>query len=68
MQYSDVLQFVKSVDKVNESTKAVMLWVAPEEGSLTGSILGEPKEILRIYKSIFLGILPMAREQGWLKD
>lgn len=68
MQFTDVLQFNQSAGKVDESTKAVMLYVAPEEGGLKGAVLGDHSVILRIYKSIFFGILPIAREQGWLKD
>lgn len=68
MQFSDVLQFNQSADKVDESTKAVMLWVATEEGSLKACVLGDSDEILRMYKSIYMGVLPMAREQGWLRD
>lgn len=67
MQFSEVLQFNQSADKVDKSTKALMLWVAPEEGGLKACVLGDQTEILRMYRSIFLGVLPIAREQGWLK-
>lgn len=67
MQFSDVLQFNQSADKVDESTKALMLWVATGEGELKACILGDPTDILLMYKSIFYGVLPMAKEQGWVK-
>lgn len=67
MQFTDVLQINQLADKIDESTKAAMLWVAPEEGGLRACVLGEYPEILRMYRSIFLGVLPLAEEQGWLK-
>lgn len=66
MQFSDVLQFQKAAGNVDESTKAVMLWNATVDGQLVTQVLGEPDELLHMYKSIFMGVLPLAREQGWL--
>lgn len=66
MQYSEVLLIEQLADKIDESTKAAMLWVAPDEGGLLACVSGESPEILKIYKAIFLGILPLASEQGWL--
>lgn len=68
MQYSDVLQFNHSAGKVDESTKALMLWVATEKGELEACVLGDSPELLLMYRSIFMGVLPIARVQGWLKD
>lgn len=68
MQYSDVLQFQKAAGSVDESTKAVMMWAAPGQGQLVAQVLGEPDELMQMYKAIFVGVLPLAREKGWLRD
>ena len=68
MQFSDVLQFQKAAGNVDEKTKAVMMWVAPEQGQLVAQVLGEPDELMQMYKAIFVGVLPLAREKGWLRD
>lgn len=66
MQFSDVLQFQKAAGNVDESSKAVMLWNATEGGQLVAQVLGDPDELIHMYKSIFMGVLPLAREQKWL--
>lgn len=68
MQFSDVLQFQKAAGSVDESTMAVMMWAAPQQGQLVAQVLGSPDELMQMYKAIFIGVLPLAREKGWLKD
>lgn len=67
MTFYEVAEIYESTSKIDESTKAAMLWVATDEDGLKACILGENSEILRMYRSIFLGVLPLAQEQGWLK-
>ena len=68
MQYSDVIEFERAAANVSEVTRAIMLWRVDAEGELKATILGEPDELIKLYKSIFIGVLPLAREKGWLKD
>lgn len=68
MQYSDVIEFERASVNVSEMTRAIMLWRVNAEGELKATILGEPDELIKLYKSIFIGILPLARENGWLRD
>lgn len=68
MQNSEVLQFIQAAEKVGESTKALMLWVADGQGQLVAQILGDTDELMQMYKAIFVGILPLARGKGWLRD
>lgn len=68
MIFDEVAELYESTSKVDESTKASMLWVAPAEGGLRGCVLGDTTELMRMYRSIFMGVLPLAREQGWLRD
>lgn len=67
MTFDEVAELYESTSRVDEGAKASMLWVAPEQGALKGCILGDPAELMRMYRSIFLGVLPLAREMGWLK-
>ena len=67
MQFSDVLHFQKATDNVDESSKAVMLWNVVADGQLVAVVLGEPDELMHLYKSIFMGVLPLAKERGWVK-
>lgn len=66
MQYSDVIEFERAASCVNEEMRAIMLWRVDAEGELKATILGEPDELIKLYKSIFIGVLPLAREKGWL--
>lgn len=67
MIFDEVTELYESTSKVDESTKASMLWVAPAEGGLEGCILGDTTELMKMYKAIFMGVLPLARERGWIK-
>lgn len=66
MLLSSVEEFERAAANIGESTPAVMLWRVGAEGELRSTILGDTEELMRMYRAIFLGLLPLAGENGWL--
>ena len=67
MHYEDFKTFEQTAAKITEETKAVVLWVDDDSEGFRGVVLGEPDNLLVMYRAIFLGIEPLARQMGWLK-
>ena len=66
MLKSSLNEFKRSAANVDECTPAVMLWYTDAKSEMHGVVLGDTEELMRMYRSIFLGLLPLAGERGWL--